>query len=46
LMFVARYARFMVRRWIVMTRRCMLLPMASTPIGTLIHAPQTTSLEL
>jgi hypothetical protein len=32
-------------RWIVMSRRCMLLPMALTPTS-IFQAPQTTSLEL
>jgi hypothetical protein len=33
-------------RWIIMSRRCMLMPMALAPTGMLIQAPQTTSLEL
>jgi hypothetical protein len=32
-------------RWIVMSRRCMLLPMALTPTS-IFQAPRTTSLEL
>jgi hypothetical protein len=36
----------LMMKWIAMSRRCTLLPMALIPTGTLISAPQTTSLEL
>jgi hypothetical protein len=36
----------LMMKWIATSRRCMLLPMALTPTGTLISALQTTLLEL
>jgi hypothetical protein len=36
----------LMMKWIATSRRCMLLPMALTPTGTLILALQTTLLEL
>jgi hypothetical protein len=36
----------LMMKWIQMSWRCMLLPMALTPTGTLIPGRQTTSLEL